>query len=267
MKHFLGFGLNAVNPLGYDGWEGILQGCHKDVDTAVGIAQKTDFDRLDWFFDGDATCGGFVRMMQMQAKSLIKGDLLWVHYSGHGASVPNASGDNSEADGNNEAWALYDGLFYDDELAKVLGLFAEGVQVVFTSDSCHSGTMMRNRTEEKALSRTLKFVPHHIAVKAQVFRTNNIGTILKGIVAQPIIRCNSLLVSGCKDEEVSYDTPDGGAFSVALGKEWYRASKKDSYVKLAARLVKALKGQQTPQLSWEGQAEQVNVKPFNLPLK
>jgi metacaspase-1 len=239
----------------------VLQGCHKDV-TAIGLlAAKMGFDTVENHYDEQVTVAGFVEKMRDYSFKMVSGDLLWVHYSGHGASVPCEKGyESGEIDGRNEAWALYDGLFLDDELARTLKFFRAGVQVIITSDSCHSGTMTRNASAQGRV----KSVPPSVVKRAEVMRYfSRDARMVKSV----FIGCNVVAISGCKDDEYSYDTPDGGAFSTALRKKWWSINKKDDYFKLTARLVTALKGQQTPQLTWEGDDRQVHVKPFTSPLK
>ena len=62
-------------------------------------------------------------------------------YSGHGGQVPDQNGDDPN-DGLDETWCLFDGQVLDDELYGALSAFAPGVRVV-VSDSCHSGTMLK----------------------------------------------------------------------------------------------------------------------------
>ena len=63
-------------------------------------------------------------------------------YSGHGSQVPDKNGDETE-DGYDETWVLYDRQLVDDELYALWSKFAAGVRIVVLSDSCHSGTAIR----------------------------------------------------------------------------------------------------------------------------
>jgi hypothetical protein len=68
--------------------------------------------------------------------------IFFLTYSGHGGQVPN-TGNDFEPDGFDETWCLYDGELIDDELYTALGSFAAGVRIFVLSDSCHSGTVLR----------------------------------------------------------------------------------------------------------------------------
>jgi hypothetical protein len=70
-------------------------------------------------------------------------DFVWIHYSGHGSSVKDVSGD--EKDGNDEALVPSDyetkGFLIDDYIHKVFEAFNPKTKILFICDSCHSGTM------------------------------------------------------------------------------------------------------------------------------
>ena len=55
---------------------------------------------------------------------------------------PTRTVDENE-DGYDETWVLYDRQLVDDELYTLWSKFAPGVRIVVLSDSCHSGTAIR----------------------------------------------------------------------------------------------------------------------------
>jgi len=56
------------------------------------------------------------------------GDLLYIHYSGHGTQIPDYS--DTELNGYHEALYLYDGPFQDDRLVELQALTPAGVKVI-----------------------------------------------------------------------------------------------------------------------------------------
>jgi len=73
------------------------------------------------------------------------GDVVYLHYSGHGVSIPDQNGD--EADKKDEALVPVDyrdvGVIRDDKLVKILvKKLAAGVFVTSLMDCCHSGTVL-----------------------------------------------------------------------------------------------------------------------------
>src|SRR5262249_38382236 len=107
-----------------------------------------------------ATLGG----IRGAAKTLDRGDLFFLTYSGHGGQVPDVTGE--ERDKKDETWCLYDGQLIDDELYAELAAFEPGVRVLVLSDSCHSGTV----TREAPVPGTLpdlrpKWMPEAVAMR------------------------------------------------------------------------------------------------------
>jgi metacaspase-1 len=89
-----------------------------------------------------ATRNRILAALKRAAKKLRRHDMFFLSYSGHGGQVPN-TGNDFEPDGFDETWCLYDGELIDDELYTALGSFAAGVRIFVLSDSCHSGTVLR----------------------------------------------------------------------------------------------------------------------------
>lgn len=109
---------------------------------------------------------------------------IWISYSGHGSYVRDYSGD--EDDGRDECLVPLDyetaGMISDDELNSVLALIRQNVRVIWICDACHSETMLDLKY------RYIQGVKH--AIENQTSK----------------IRCNCLMISGCKDTQTSADT-------------------------------------------------------------
>jgi hypothetical protein len=134
-------GLNAVDPRAYKEWEGPLRGCENDARAMRVIADAQGF-RSKLFLTAEATRSNLLAEMDRAAAELAAGDLLLLTYSGHGASLPDHGGD--EPDQHDEAWCLHDGMLIDDEIHDQLCAFAAGVRVLVVSDSCFSGSVIRD---------------------------------------------------------------------------------------------------------------------------
>lgn len=71
------------------------------------------------------------------------GDIVFLHFSGHGTQVPAAPDDSTELDGLDEAIVLADiYLLSDNELKSFVNALPEGVSTTVVMDCCHSGTML-----------------------------------------------------------------------------------------------------------------------------
>lgn len=108
--------------------------------------------------DEFATKKGIINAFDNLYKSIKSGDIIYIHFSGHGQQVCDDNGD--EIDGLDEAIVPYDSfkdfipninegekLIRDDELnviiRKIRSKAGKKGQVVFVLDSCHSGTGTR----------------------------------------------------------------------------------------------------------------------------
>lgn len=139
-RRILSFGINN-----YPGTENDLRGCVTD-----------QFDLKDRFEDAfpeftmerisntSVTISSFKYHLTKEIDLLVpnSGDILLVHYSGHGTYVKDRNGD--EADGYDEALYLYDGALIDDDIKEILNKIPEGVTVVLLFDCCYSGTITRS---------------------------------------------------------------------------------------------------------------------------
>ncbi len=111
-----------------------------------------------------ATRSNVLAGMRAAAKALKTGDLFFLTYSGHGGQVPDVTGE--EPDKQDETWCLYDGQLIDDELYFELSRFAAGVRILVLSDSCHSGTVTRERPPPPATAHQRpKLMPAAVAMR------------------------------------------------------------------------------------------------------
>lgn len=138
--------------INYEGQQGQLSGCHNDANNIKRyLIGKQGFKEKDMLILIDDDCHhsptrknileAFDRIVEY-SKS---GDVVFIHYSGHGGRVRDTSGD--EADGYDETLIPLDfkraGQILDDDLYKrLVTKIAKGVTVVVLMDSCHSGTAL-----------------------------------------------------------------------------------------------------------------------------
>ena len=148
----LHIGLNHVDPDHYQGWDGELQGCQNDARDLQTIATGAGFDTTPP--DRRASIGRSGAGRDRQGRERARaGDVFLLTYSGHGSQVPDKNGDENE-DGYDETWVLYDRQLVDDELYALWSKFAPGVRILVLSDSCHSGTAIRETFARSAPTRS-----------------------------------------------------------------------------------------------------------------
>jgi hypothetical protein len=277
----LHIGLNAVSTAAYSGWGGPLAACEFDANDMAAIAKSAGMSATV-LLTKKGTRANVLAGIRAAAKSLKAGDLFFMSYSGHGGQVPDVNGD--EDDKQDETWCLYDGQLIDDELYFELSQFAAGVRILVLSDSCHSGTVVREGPPAAATStQRPKLMP--AAVGMRVYREHqafydklqkdvakNAGhkkgsavvdsdtalaqVAASGRTAAIVKKFNPavVLISGCQDNQTSMDGDHNGAFTEQLLKTWNHGAFKGNYGAFHARIKAAMPASQTPNLFTLGQS-------------
>jgi hypothetical protein len=192
------------------------------------------------------------------------GDILVLHYSGHGKQLKDDNGD--EPDQKDEAIVPYDTLapLRDDEIGKLLLEMRKKVgpqgHVLFTFDACHSGTVVRD--EDKPDLPASRFYPSDEALSKATDPNEFTGyaseTGLGAIVDTKIPKESELgtvviLTAARSDDEASQHTENGqkgGLFSYALSRALLYAGKSITYSTLFERAASWAKSQKlcSPQI-------------------
>ena len=176
------------------------------------------------------------RNMVAAFKSLVarcdKGDIVYVHYSGHGQYITDLNGDESlrwhSVHGKwDESWVPYDAYmvpceedlgskhFVDDEVARYLSMVRDKIgstgELVVVVDACHSGDATRGDDDE--------FV-RGVDVKFNIPRT-------PGIIQEEPIEERWLTISACRPYQLSTEmkvilgSQTDGQQEVSVGKLTY----------------------------------------------
>ena len=226
--------INIVDPTHYNNWDGTLTFCENDADTMKDIALRQGFETHQ-LKTADATRKAVADAIRSAASELSSGDFYLLTYSGHGGQVTDVNDD--EEDGKDDTWCLYDGQLLDDEINVLLAGFRPGVRVLVLSDSCHSGTMLRDvnpnflggqRVEDDfTISRLM---PRQVA--SATFRKNrsrytNIQNALPN--PRPEIKASVRLLSGCREHEQSFGNKVTGRFTAAVKKVYNNGAFEGDY--------------------------------------
>jgi len=185
------FGINN-----YPGGENDLNGCLNDL---LLVESKLPDFQIRKFVNSEVTVRCFTEQLQFAIDHAMPGDVIYVHYSGHGSYVRDKSGD--EIDGYDECLYLYDGPLIDDVTSAILSTIPEGVHVTLGLDCCYSGTGTRDL--ERPKSRFMppkKHTPHHKRVK-RAFREGSM---------------NYVVLSACLENETSADAEINGIWNGAF---------------------------------------------------
>ena len=191
-----------------------------------------------------------------------RGDVLVFTNSSHGSYVPDREDD--EPDGYDETMCPYDvrtAQITDDELREILADVPRGVRMTVISDSCHSGSVtraplddvipgirFRDQRRVRFLNPALLHRTRLIADPRRVHPRGRFGGTERDM--------RHVLVSGCRDDEYSYDARIGGTFHGAMTYHAIKAIRAARYRITPAALARALNRQlpaagydQHPQLS------------------
>jgi metacaspase-1 len=207
-----------------------LRGCVPDVKNMSSLLQrKYGFGAGDicMLTDFDATKKAIEQAITGLVSGGHRGDVLLVHFSGHGSNVPDDNGD--EADNRDEILCPTDLDWYDplrdDWLRSVFDGLRDGVSLTVITDSCHSGTVTR-AIEPPDAPVIQRYLPSPWDLAAAESGRSLTGTT-RGTLhqapeserkARDIVHVDipEVLISGCRADQTSADAAIGGGFAGAL---------------------------------------------------
>ena len=244
----LHIGLNHVDPNHYQGWDGALNACVADARDMRALAKKRGFAGNTLLLDGQATAAAVSTALQDAAKKLAKGDILFVTYSGHGGQVRDTNGDEKDNDRMDETWVLFDRQLVDDEVYVLWGKFKAGVRILVLSDSCHSGTVVKDIPSFLGGGPRPRAMPRSVGIKVENANRALYRAIQKNTRGSEKTKVNAsvLLISGCMDNQTSMDGDHNGAFTGTLKKVWSGGKFNGNYRKLRDKIVSLMPSTQTP---------------------
>ncbi len=252
-----------------------LRGCVNDVKNLQGVLTKHygfKADDITALTDFAAT----KKAMQAAIRDLVgkarAGDVVLLHYSGHGANVPDKDGD--EADNRDEILCPTDldwkDPLTDDWLRTTFNKLRAGVSLTVIMDCCHSGTNTRVLLPPDA-PMIPRYLPNPWDLMAEESGRKLRGKLRGELRASPRARRKKsdivvadipeLLITGCRDTQTSADAYIGKSYNGALTYHLVAAlndakgkiSSRDLHSKTLAKL-KQGDYDQVPQL--EGRKEQ-----------
>jgi hypothetical protein len=224
-KKALLIGINRYKIPGAD-----LRGCVNDVKNMQAIlTQQYGFAGRDiaTLTDFAATTKAMQAAIAKLVRGARKGDVLLLHYSGHGSNVPDKNGD--EADHRDEILCPTDldwnKPLLDDWLRKTFDGLRAGVNLTVIMDCCHSGSNTRVFLPPDA-PKIPRFLPCPLDLMAaesgRKLRGNVRGSLRQSSTAirkkKDIVdvKIPELLITGCRDTQTSADAHIGGTFNGAL---------------------------------------------------
>ena len=273
----LHLGLNHVDPNAYEGWDGALSGCINDATDFHRLASSLGFSAT-MLTDAQATSYRLLQELSTAARECRSGDIFLVTYSGHGGQVPDAT--SEEQDNQDETWVCWDRQVVDDELYAIWAQFAAGVRIVVISDSCHSGTVVKMRLYEQlsaSVARDAAALPTNGRIKAIPLATSmriaerdkgmyDTVQFISGRGTRDRVEASLILISGCQDNQLSYDGDANGLFTGTFLRVWNNGAFQGSYRSLHRAILDQMPPYQTPNFLTVGayRPEFEDQRPFTL---
>jgi len=216
-----------------------LRGCVNDCLLIHKVlTEKFDFkhENIYLLLDEDATKEKILKRLRTIARKSEPGDTLYFHYSGHGSQVVvNDKTKSTESDGLDEILCPYDfdwnNPLRDNDLNDIISEIPKGVLNLFVLDCCHSGTGLRNTwkspdilsSENDWVNRFMPPPPSNLLRDSFITLDDDLNFVPNKAIkpdtqflVHTIDQGNAILISGCRDNQVSADAWIGGRYHGAL---------------------------------------------------
>lgn len=189
----------------------------RDIKIVTAMLTQRGYTDITTLTNEQATKAAIVKAMNKLTATAATGDVVYIHFSGHGQRMTDLDGDERD-DGYDEAWIPYDAYrrycdadrgekhLSDDELSRLLTTLRNKVgqrgTIVVVVDACHSGDSTRGGDDSTLC--------------------------VRGVADNFVIPCTGrgtsephperwLTLSACKSYQRNYEHPNGyGKLSYAL---------------------------------------------------
>lgn len=254
-------GIQTYTQLGEDWWN--LDGpandialVHRVLVDRLGFQEKNIVVLQDRAATRDAIAGTLKRLI----RDTRSGDRVYIHYSGHGSSVPDVNGDEGVRRKDStlipvDGWGTGAYQILDDEIAVWLDrLLDKTPNVMFVVDACHSGTITRG-------AQSLKVRGVSIPDTRDYAWSDSLRGALAKARERDLARSHFVRISACRDDEEAheFEAPDGriyGLLTWALCEAMARADDNttfsDLFRAMEARVFREQGRDQEPQLEGAG---------------
>jgi hypothetical protein len=221
------------------------------------LNQNFKEENITVLINASATRAGILQAIENLKTQIKPGDVVVIHYSGHGQQIFDNNGD--EIDDKDESIVPYDALvrytsnykgenhIRDDELGNIIANFRNALgqdgQLLMLLDSCHSGSATRGG---KARGGEATFAP------PEWTPTSNKNTPGSGLVEKINVNKNAapfVMLSGASADELNYEYEGYGSLSFAFSKAMSDLGSDFTYRKLFASIaanMNSISPNQTP---------------------
>ena len=235
----------------------------KDVPLVQGILKSAGFKSVTTLVNRLATKAGIIEAFKKMTASCKQGDVVYIHYSGHGQQMTDVH--NDEKDGLDECWIPYDACrkasatyhgekhLTDDELNVYLNAIRNKIgakgKLLVVIDACHSGDGTRGDDDEivRGVEDTLVVDSQNArglyetfeAIKSFFVGDNGKENVIN-TKAKPLAE-RWITISACRSDQVNIEMkkPTVGKLTYALWKELKNIDKvgNDEFMKRIRKFV------------------------------
>ncbi|HSR40486.1 MAG TPA: caspase family protein [Phnomibacter sp.] len=229
--------------------------------------------------DEQATKSGISQAFESLTKNIQAGDIVYIHFSGHGQQIEDDKENQDEVDGYDEAIVPYDARgkydpvkyqgqnhFRDDLMGQYLNGIRSAVgangSVLVVIDACHSGTATRSAEFATVRGDPTPFAsPEYKPVLTTGL--SRLSNVQEGFMSDgPLKVSNMVVFSASSPNQVNYETKDAtgtgvGSLTYALARALQRMEPNSNYGELFAAVKAMIQSDYPQQLPMmEGDANQ-----------
>lgn len=188
-----------------------LAGCVNDASDWRQVLEGRGYI-VTSLLDAEATRQRMLDALDQLVSPASDGDALVFTFSGHGSWMPDADAD--EPDARDEMLCPHDVMqdhyVLDDDLHGVFARKAAGARLLVIADCCHSGSVIRSAPAAPGpVVKKARFLPPYVLARGD----RNVERAIDQVRYAPAPARRSfpaVLLSACRDHELSYDTEFGG---------------------------------------------------------
>lgn len=199
----------------------------RDVAILCGRLAEVGVSDIRTLTNRAATKKGIVKAIKQMASAASKGDIVYIHFSGHGQRMTDIDGDEPD-DRLDETWIPYDAYrsygnndrgekhLSDDELAQLFTRIADRIgpegRLIVIADACHSGDSSRG---DGTYSVPVRGVMDDFIIPGEKSDSRD---------PRPAVRWT--LLSACKDYQINFEHPRGyGLLTYTIYEMWGELAK------------------------------------------
>ena len=251
----------------------------KDVPLVQTMLKNAGFKSVTTLVNRQATKTGIIGAFKKMTASCKHGDVVYIHYSGHGQQMTDVH--NDEGDGLDECWIPYDACrkasatyhgekhLTDDELNVYLNAIRNKIgakgKLLVVIDACHSGDGTRGKYDEivRGVEDTLKVDSLNARGLYETFETiksffmgDNGKEKIINAKAKPLAE-RWITISACRSDQVNVEmkNPAVGKLTYALWKELKNSDKvnNDEFIRRIRKFVNRNTGSRSQQPEMTGE--------------